>query len=84
MIMQKTTIMLPDGLRTQAIRKAHQSGLSLGEVIRTALEKTFQQVDQGRKEDSFWADERIFTGSGRKDMAEKHDDYLYGGKSDLH
>ncbi len=81
MIMKKTTIMLPPDLKARALRKADKLGVSLGEFIRTSLQNALEQSSTQFKNDSLLCDKQAFYGKGPKDIAEKHDDYLYGEES---
>ena len=77
--MKRTTIMLPDDLKIRALKRAGIMGLSLGGFIREALEKTLQTPDVDQADDDpFFADDVVFQGKAPKDLALKHDDYLYG------
>ena len=77
--MKRTTIMLPDDLKMRALKRADIMGLSLGGLIREALEKILKTsvVDEA-DDDPFFADNIVFQGKTPKDLALKHDDYLYG------
>lgn len=76
--MIRTTIMLPEGLKTKAMRQAKKMNLSFGELVREALEmKT--NVNRGTpSDDPFFADDALFDEEGDSDLAANHDDYLYG------
>jgi len=74
--MQRTSMMLPPDLQRQAAQIARQRGISLGELVRQALvRETATAYDAGT--DGFWADGGTFH-SGQRDLAERHDDELYG------
>jgi len=71
--------MLPKDLKTKAEEIARRKDISLGEIIREALQERIQkeEVDAG---DSFFCDTAVFHGHAPKDSAARHDDYLYGDK----
>ena len=73
--------MLPEELKNEAVRKAQKLGVSLGEVIREALELHLRRSDQTRGEDSLFADDAVFDREGPDDVSINHDRYLYGDKS---
>ncbi len=76
--MKRTTIMLPDGLKMRAMKRAEIMGLSLGGFIREALEKILQTPDAKQSDDDpFFADDVVFQGKIPKDLALNHDDHLY-------
>lgn len=78
--MKRTTIMLPDELKTKALNHAKMMGLSLAGFIRASLEQAMQSRAQPL-DDPFFADTAVFGGQSPDDLAEKHDDYLYGNPS---
>ena len=79
--MKRTTIMLPDDLKIRALKRAELLGLSLGGFIRESLEKTLQSPSMDQADDDpFFADDVVFKGQTPKDLALKHDDYLYGDR----
>lgn len=77
--MNRTTIMLPTTLKMSAIGLARNEGTSLGGLIRKLLESKLQAMRQakGKKPDSFYAFNKVFSGSTPSDLAKNHDDYLY-------
>lgn len=75
--MKRTTILLPDGLRLRAAKKAARIGISLGELIRQSLAKTVEEKKLSRKEDPLFSDRRVFTGDAPSDSSVEHDKYLY-------
>lgn len=76
--MHRTTLMLPADLKTRAQRRARDLGVSLGELIRRALEAELgHAADARRSADPLFADTAIFTGSTPPDLAARHDHYLY-------
>lgn len=77
--MWKTTLMLPVELKERAHRIARKQGISFGELMRRSLETMLEREEQPLREtDPFFADREVFEGDGPSDLAERHDDYLYG------
>lgn len=76
--MRRTTIMLPESLRLRAQAAAEDLGISMGELIRQALETTLTAAAKSPERDPFFADTDFWDGSGPADLAARHDDYLYG------
>jgi hypothetical protein len=74
--MRRTTIMLPEELRARAARRAQKLGVSLGELIRRAMEALLER-EPGPAEGAF-RDDAVFDGPVPSDLAERHDAYLYG------
>jgi hypothetical protein len=76
--MHRTTIMLPEDLKRRASKRARREGLSLAELIRTALEEKLA-VRPSVADDPLWkALEPIdFPPDSPTDLAANHDDYLY-------
>ncbi|WMT57350.1 ribbon-helix-helix protein, CopG family [Truepera radiovictrix] len=70
--MERTTVLLPPELKARAERAAKAAGVSLGELIRSALEA---RVAQAR--DPLFADEVAFPEDTEPDLALEHDRYLY-------
>ena len=77
--MQRTTLMLPSDLKTRAQRRAKEMGISLGQLIRQALESQLTESRADRRTaDPLFADSRVFSGEAPADLAADHDRYLYG------
>lgn len=76
--MKRTTIMLSSELKTRAIQKAAQRGISLGELIRESLEATLNNPRDHFINDPLFADDAVFHDQGPGDLAKNHDQYLYG------
>ena len=76
--MIRTTIMLPEELKSEAEHVAHLSRRSLGQVIRDALKREVEQHMTPREDPLFKLE--TFDSSGPKNLSTHHDDYLYGGK----
>jgi hypothetical protein len=72
--------MLPDDLLAEARARAGSEGLSLAELVRRGLE---QFLGRGTRTvtaaDPFLADQSTFA-SAVGDLAENHDEHLYGKK----
>ena len=77
-IMERTTIMLPDDLRTRTASRARELGISMGELIRLAIEAALSNPEQARKHDTFFSDTAVFRDKGPENLADNHDQYLYG------
>lgn len=76
MQMNRTTIMLPEKLKSRAAEEASNRGVSLGELIRKALQELLTDP-LDFEGDSFFADTARFTGDAPTDLAADHDRYLY-------
>jgi hypothetical protein len=70
--------MIPDELKIRATNRAQVEGISLGEFIRVSLEKALRASDNEYPYDSYLADNSIYEGEIPKDLAQNHDEYLYG------
>ena len=79
--MDRTTIMLPPDLKMRASSQAKKRGVSLGQFIREALENSLSTENPNKaSDDPLFLDSAVFRGKTPKDLASKHDKYLYGGK----
>lgn len=69
--------MLPESLHERALRRAHEKGVSLGQLIRDSLTSALlgERVNEGG--DSLLRDKAVYRGAAPKDTAEEHDRYLY-------
>lgn len=76
--MRKTTIHLPKALRDRAERRAHQLGISLGELVRRALTALLAQAGPYGGRDPFFADEAVYAGPVPPGASVRHDDHLQG------
>lgn len=77
--MQRTTIMLPRDLKLRAVESAKAKGVSLGEIIRESLERALlREAEDPSSRDPLFDRSLVFDGDVPKDLAERHDDYLYG------
>jgi hypothetical protein len=66
-------------LKQAAERLAKRRGLSLGALIRQQLDSALSDQETSKREsDPLFAKFKPYTGTAPKDLAERHDDYLYG------
>jgi len=78
--MRRTTVMIPEDLKTRAAKQANSMGLSLGGLIRESLERVLKSDFAGTLDDPFLADNTVYEGETVIDLAKNHDLYLYGDK----
>ncbi len=76
--MKRTTVMLPADLRRRAFARAHERGVSLGELIRESLDAAIPVSSPARAADPLFTDSAVFAGKAPKDLSAAHDRYLYG------
>jgi hypothetical protein len=76
--MRRTTIMIPEDLKTRAAKRANSEGLSLGGFIRESLERALTPAPEGTLDDPFLNDNAVYKGDTEADMSLNHDIYLYG------
>ena len=76
----RTTIVLPSTLKTRAMARAKDQGISFGELVRRAVEKHVQEKAGPKTGDPFWDNLTSYDVQSPADLAARHDDYLYGGK----
>ena len=82
--MQRTTIMLPRELKIRAASKSRKMGVSLGQLIREALQKEIDSTEAGNGlQDCFYADKAVYQGDSPPDFSAEHDEYLYGESHDI-
>lgn len=74
--MYRTTIMLPELLKSKLEKEAEREKVSFGELVRRALEKYLLVQSDPWKYDSFFSSTTLFD-SGVTDSAVRHDYYLY-------
>jgi hypothetical protein len=79
--MRRTTIMIPDELKMRALKHASIMGISLGRFIRETLERALQQPNGNKSDDTLFTDDAVSLEETPVDLAQNHDDYLYGDKS---
>jgi metal-responsive CopG/Arc/MetJ family transcriptional regulator len=77
--MHRTTIMLPEDLKTEAEEFSRKKGLSLGEVVREAMRDLLKKAEENEG-DSFFCDTAVYQKDAPKDLSRNHDEYLYGDK----
>jgi hypothetical protein len=73
--------MLPEDLKLRAERRARREGLSLGAVVRRALEETLSADQRTLADDPLYSDVAVYQGPVPPDLASRHDGYLYGGQA---
>lgn len=78
--MHRTTIMLPRALKAKAERQAKRRGVSLGQYIREAVEKQVAAPEPSAPADDAFFNPPVFHDEGPADVADRHDDYLYGDR----
>ncbi|NNJ27258.1 hypothetical protein [Alienimonas chondri] len=75
------TIVLPPDLLEEAVRAAERRGIGVNawvsECVRASLPRPWPPATPDPN-DPLFADAAIYEGDGPTDMAERHDDYLYG------
>ncbi|MCP4680053.1 MAG: hypothetical protein GY854_32090 [Deltaproteobacteria bacterium] len=77
--MNRTTIMLPPELKIRAVEEAGRRGISLGELVRQSLEGQLIRAEQEKGvQDPLFAETELFCEPTPRDLADNHDDYLYG------
>ena len=75
--MKRTTVILPEELKTRAAKRANSVGLSLGGFIRDSLERALKSNSAGTLDDPFLTDNAVYEGDTEVDLAQNHDLYLY-------
>lgn len=59
--------------------RASKQGISFSEFVRRAVEKAVgARGSTDSEDDPFLSDKAVFRGKAPRDMAARHDDYLYG------
>ena len=82
--MNRTTIVLPDDIKAEALKRARTVGVSFGAIVREALTKLLQQpvedASQRSRRQAIDAMLRFADGApaGPPDLTARLDDYLYG------
>ena len=76
--MRRTTIMIPEDLKTRAAKRANSEGLSLGGFIRESLERALKPDPDRFLDDPFLNDNAIYKDETEVDLSQNHDIYLYG------
>lgn len=76
--MKRTTIMLPEDLKNRAAQYCEQKGISLGTLLREALEHTLHEENNGQQgQDALFADQEVYQDEVPVDISQNHDVYLY-------
>lgn len=78
--MYRTTIMLPDDLKSRVVRESRALGISLGEYVRGALSAALDASASQTSDDPLLTDHATHKGRVPSDTAAGHDDYLYGAE----
>jgi len=79
--MYRTTIMLPEDLKSRVVRESNSLGISLGEFVRGALAAALDVNAGDPVNDTLLSDNASYAGKTPSDMAQRHDEYLYGKPS---
>lgn len=76
--MKRTTIMLSEDLKIRAAKYCEQKGISLGSLLRKALERELEEAGNNRQgQDALFADQEVYQGEVPLDISLNHDAYLY-------
>jgi hypothetical protein len=73
--MIRTTVMIPGDLKARAVQRAHERGISFGELVREALAHALAPP---RSADPLFADAVVHDGESPAYGARDHDRHLYG------
>jgi hypothetical protein len=77
-VMQRTTVVLPAGLKRRAMAKARERKISFSELVREAVEHSLPTPPKARKtRDPLWDDIPVYEGPVPADYSSNHDKYLY-------
>jgi hypothetical protein len=76
-LIQRTTLVLPEPLKTLAMRRSKKLGISLAKFVRQALEEALQKTASLEEKDSLLADSEVYRGAAPNDLSQNHDKYLY-------
>ncbi|MEK7745867.1 MAG: CopG family transcriptional regulator [Elusimicrobiota bacterium] len=76
--MKRTTIMVPEDLRSRVLRRARERGISFGEMVRESLSAALEVPGKKRAQDTLLADTAVYKGAAPGDLSLRHDDHLYG------
>ena len=80
--MKRTTVMIPEDLKVRAHKRAGTMGISLGRFIRGAIERALQHPNGDESaDDPLFTDDAVFHGETPADLAQNHDEYLYGDET---
>ena len=76
--MQRTTVVLPAGLKKRAMTIARQRKISFSEFVRQAMERSAPPPRKRLKgKDPYWSDVAVYDGPVPPDLSSNHDKYLY-------
>lgn len=78
--MQRTTIMLPEGLKQRAEQKSTEMHISLGEFLRKAAEDFLERQERKWAEDPLAGDSYTISAPAPVMVSENVDRYIYGKK----
>ena len=81
--MHRTTILIPERLRREAEIYARRHGMTLSGLIRAKLKEAVRNQRGSRRKDHVFFSRESWNGSGPHDVAEQHDEYLYGKHSEF-
>lgn len=76
--MHRTTIMLPEELKSKVVEYARECGMSLGEVVRDSLARWLQERRKRPRKDPLIDDVPVYDVPVPEDYSLNHDRYLYG------
>jgi metal-responsive CopG/Arc/MetJ family transcriptional regulator len=76
--MERTTIMLPETLRTRIQAAAAKMHISLGEFIRLASEQYISRESRKWKDDPLVSGDYVIDAPAPANVSENIDKYLYG------
>jgi len=77
--MYRTTVMLPEDLKSRCVREAQALGVSFGEFVREALATAADAAENPDTVDPLFADTAVYEGDTPTDVSGKHDAHLYEG-----
>ena len=75
--MKRTTVKIPEALKTRVVKRANSMGISLGEFIRDSLKKKLKSNPHEAADDSFLNNNSVYKGDTPADLSRNHDQYLY-------
>ena len=75
----RTSLVIPPGLKRQAVARARSEGVSFAEFVRQSLRDTLTRPSRKKKgkQDPFWSDVAVYEGPVPPDISVNHDKYLY-------
>ena len=68
--------MLPEGLKVEMERAAARENLSLGELVRQAIQRYLLWRQERNSSDSLLNSRTVFRDEGPSDISVRHDDFL--------